>query len=95
MRQRYIQDPDTLKLIPAEEYYAKATSGPLIMGDIQPYMSVTGEYIGGRRQHREFLKRNNFTEVGNEKITPKPMPRVPGLKDEVVRSYQTLKARKR
>ena len=27
--------------------------------------------IGGRRQHREFLKRNHYVEVGNEPIRPK------------------------
>jgi len=40
---------------------------PMAIGDLQPYISATGEYIGGRRQHREYLKDNNLVEVGNEK----------------------------
>ena len=42
-----------------------------IMPDIEPYKAVAGDmagqYITSRSQHREFLRRNNFTEVGNEK----------------------------
>ena len=42
-------------------------SAPMIIADIQPYRAVavdkkTGElpYITSRRQHQEFLKRNNY-----------------------------------
>lgn len=42
--------------------------------DIAPYQAVAGdragEYITSRREHREFLKRNRFVEVGNEPIRP-------------------------
>jgi putative FmdB family regulatory protein len=42
--------------------------------DIAPYRAVAGdragEYITSRREHREFLKRNRFTEVGNEPVRP-------------------------
>lgn len=47
-----------------------------VMSDIEPYRSVAtdrdGEraVIGGRRQHREFLSRNGYTEVGNEFVSP-------------------------
>ena len=27
--------------------------------------------IGGRRQHREFLQRNGYVEVGNERLPPR------------------------
>jgi len=68
MRKRYIQDPVTLKLIPAEEYEGPRVTGPMIMGDIQPYKSMaTGEMIMGRRQHREHLKQHRLIEIGNEK----------------------------
>lgn len=68
MRKRYIQDPVTLKLIPAEEYECKRPAGPMVMGDIQPYKSMaTGEMIMGRRQHREHLKQHRLIEIGNEK----------------------------
>lgn len=45
----------------------------MVQADIQPYMSAavdkeTGRKIGiqSRKQHREFLKRNDYVEVGNE-----------------------------
>lgn len=55
-----------------------------IMGDIEPYQAVavdvaTGKppIITSRAQHREFLKRNGYEEVGNEKPKPRrddPIP---------------------
>lgn len=42
--------------------------------DIQPYRAVAGDRAGqmitSRKEHKEFLKRNRFTEVGNEPIKP-------------------------
>ena len=55
-----------------------AQSGARIVRDIEPYRSValdcaTGQraVIGGRAQHREFLRRNNYVEVGNEDVAPR------------------------
>lgn len=68
-RQRYIQHPETLELIPAEEYVRPSSDAPMILGDLQPYKSmITGEMINGRRQHREHLRQHGCIEVGNEKI---------------------------
>lgn len=42
-----------------------------VWSDLEPYKAVGGDMAGkmitGRRQHREFLQRNNVTEVGTEK----------------------------
>jgi len=43
---------------------------PYIMGDIEPYETVgpePGTMITSRSHHREYLRRNNLIEVGNEK----------------------------
>lgn len=52
-------------------------AGPQIMSDIAPYRTAatdvaTGQraVIGGRRQHREFLRRNGYVEVGNDYVPP-------------------------
>lgn len=45
-----------------------------IISDIEPYRAAASDVacdgkrpvIGGRRQHREFLRRNGYVEVGNE-----------------------------
>lgn len=54
-----------------------AVAGPQIMSDIGPYRTVatdvaTGQraVIGGRRQHREFLRRNGYVELGNDYVPP-------------------------
>jgi hypothetical protein len=64
-RQRYIQHNG--ELIPAEEFYSREYSAPMIIPDIQPYQSqATGEMITSRSQHREHLKRHGLIEIGNE-----------------------------
>ena len=52
---------------------------PAVHADIQPYQSMgvdvaTGNapVITSRSQHREYLRRNGYVEVGNEVPTPKP-----------------------
>lgn len=49
-------------------------SAPMVTPDIAPYRAVAGDKVGemitSRREHREFLKRNRFVEVGNEPIKP-------------------------
>lgn len=46
----------------------------MVSPDIAPYRAVAGDRMGqmitSRREHREFLKRNRFTEVGNEPVKP-------------------------
>ena len=70
---RYIQDPKTLELIPADQYQREVRStGPHIMPDLKDYKSVAWDkerggqvVVSGRKQHREFLRRNGYEEVGN------------------------------
>lgn len=46
-------------------------SAAYVTPDIPPYRAVAGDragkYITSRKEHREFLKRNSFTEIGNDK----------------------------
>lgn len=67
-RQRYIQDPHTHKLIPAEEWYGPSDpKAPFVMPDIQPYQSMqTGEMITSRSHHRAHLRQHGLVEIGNE-----------------------------
>lgn len=40
-----------------------------VISDIDAYKSIiTGETIGGRRQHRDHLRAHNCIEVGNERL---------------------------
>jgi hypothetical protein len=54
-----------------------AAAGPQIMSDIAPYRTAATDVatgrravIGGRRQHREFLRRNGYVELGNDYVPP-------------------------
>lgn len=76
---RYIYDKDLECLVeigngsnrPEPE---KRTKQKGIISDIQPYRAAASDVacngkrpvISGRRQHREFLRRNGYVEVGNE-----------------------------
>lgn len=75
-------------------------AGIQIIRDIDPYQAVAGDValggklpkIGGRRQHREFLKRNNYVEVGNEPIRPKKSDYGPEVTEREVRQvYERLR----
>jgi hypothetical protein len=53
------------KLVPKEE--ASREAGLSIMRDIEPYQNMKDfGWITSRSQHREFLRRHNFVEIGNE-----------------------------
>lgn len=89
MRTRYIQDPKTLKLVPADEYCRESPSGPMIIGDIQPYRSMaTGEMIMGRRQHREHLKKHRLVELGNDPIRRQERKPDPTIKRDIINAVQ-------
>lgn len=75
MRKRYRYDKETKQVIPLDEWLSKyeeeAEDSHHLTPVFVPYKPVTGDmegkWITSRRQHREFLKRNNLVEVGNEK----------------------------
>lgn len=78
----------------------RANAGPQIIRDIDPYQAVGGDIaqggklpkIGGRRQHREYLKRNGYIEVGNEPIRPKKPSYGPEVSEREVRQvYEKLR----
>lgn len=82
MRKRYIQHPETLELVPADEYEAPVKTHH-VMPDIQPYKSmIDGQMITSRSKHRGHLKANGCIEVGNETqyLKPKEIAPPEGLK---------------
>jgi hypothetical protein len=96
-RGHYLQDKETGKFIPADEWQAKYGANRRrqvswqVMPDISPYKSVIdGSEITSRSKHRTHLKDHGCIEVGNEKQTPKPMPTVPNLKQDIVESCKKL-----
>ena len=60
-----------------QHYSRKTVANTGIIKDLEPYKAVaidkaTGQKptIGGRRQHREFLRNNGYMEIGNEFVKP-------------------------
>jgi hypothetical protein len=86
-RGHWREDRVTKEMIPVDEWQKKygAVQTHTIIKDIDPYKNVYGEVIGGRKQHRDFLRGRNVVEVGNEKIT-KQYEEPPGLKDDLKRA---------
>lgn len=76
-----------------------SAGGPQIIKDIDPYQAVAGDValagklpkIGGRRQHREFLKRNSYIEVGNERRPQKADYGAEVTEREVRQTYERLR----
>ena len=65
-----------------------------IIKDIEPYKNVIDrKVIGGRRQHREFLREHGVVEAGNEpvKAQRRPMPdNKQGRAEALKRSWEQL-----
>lgn len=104
---RYIQvkTEDGYEFVRAEEYVPPERKAPYVIGDLQPYRPVAGDegrkffddpknarLIGGRRQHREFLRRNNLIEVGNE-MRPETVKKYHGKTEENYKRFNERKYR--
>lgn len=98
MRKRYIAVGGTW--VPAEEF-APTPETHHVMPDIQPYQAMavdcktgTAPMITSRAEHREFLKRNNLMEIGNEVMAHmdqrnrQQLPRDPKLKERLIEVAQ-------
>ena len=69
MKKTYVYSKETGTMVEKAKNYAER-QGPYILGDIEPYRAMGPEFgrlITSRSQHREYLRRYNLTEVGNEK----------------------------
>jgi len=77
-----------------QEMHNREADAHMIIPDIQPYKAVvTGEVINSRSQHREYLKRNDLVELGNEKGKPKPIPEVAGRREAIIEACRKHKVR--
>ena len=65
----FVFDKDKGVLVP-KTATREASVSARIMPDIKPYLAVGPEYgkeITSRSRHREYLRKHNLTEVGNER----------------------------
>ncbi len=70
---------------------SRAITAPHVIPDIQPYRSMaTGQYIEGRRQHRDHLKQHGLIEVGNETPKPRPPVELGGIKQDLAEAVHKV-----
>lgn len=86
-RFRYDKDMDCMvEVREGANYYEDKPKAPTVISDLAPYRAAGSDVacggrrpmIDGRRQHREFLSRNGYVEVGNERAPGRgdaPTPR--------------------
>jgi putative FmdB family regulatory protein len=73
----------------------RVIAAPRVIRDIEPYQAMgmdvaTGKapMITGRSEHREYLKRNGYVEVGNDR--PKSLPSPDPDRNEIARQVKTV-----
>jgi hypothetical protein len=78
MRETYVLRGGQLVAKRLVEPRTHRDQAPMIMRDIAPYRSIAVDVatgaralVGGRAQHRDFLRRNNYVEVGNAYVAPR------------------------
>lgn len=67
---KFVYDQETGKMTEVTDTVRPPRKGPYIIDDIEPYKAAGPEYgkmISSRSQHREYLRKHNLIEVGNEK----------------------------
>lgn len=73
--------------VPGPRRAAENPRGIQVIKDLEPYKNVIdGRVIGGRKQHRDFLKAHGCIEVGTEKhntVRPREEKRDPHLREQI------------
>lgn len=67
---KFVYDKETGKMVEISGAVRPSQKSAYIIGDIEPYKAVGPEYgkvITSRSRHREYLRKHNLVEVGNEK----------------------------
>lgn len=90
-RRTYVYDPDLDAMImirgPGTNHPDDVPSGVQIIRDIEPYRTAGSDIahdnkriiVGSRSEHRDFLRRNDYIEVGNSRGPNTELPvRRPG-----------------
>jgi hypothetical protein len=74
-----LREDGDFTVLHADQNVERIVEAPMVAPDIGPYQAVaidvaTGKppVINSRSAHRDFLKRNGYTEVGNERVGRAP-----------------------
>jgi hypothetical protein len=93
MRKRFVQIGLELQEVGADYVPEPRTTGPMVMGDIQPYKStIDGSIIPSRSVHRAHLRQHGCVEVGNERLPGRKYDIKPqGLRQDMLRAWDQLR----
>lgn len=65
-RRSWVQDPETGKLIPKEEWHGRRISGPYVVRDIDPFISpIDGSVITSRPQLDKHNREHGVTNTAD------------------------------
>lgn len=102
---RFVYDKDLGCTVPAEnrnyfqeEELRSEFPAPMIMGAFRAYRTVAGDEANGgkpvtihsRDEHKAFLRRNGYAEVGNEPIRQKPHVKPPSAREHIKKAINDL-----
>lgn len=84
-----------MTFVPAEEFQPPASAGPIVMTDTMDAIrsEADGKHYDSKSAYRRGLRAAGCVEVGNEPIhqaPPKQIPDVPGLRDEIRRTWSEM-----
>jgi hypothetical protein len=92
-RRRFVYDKATGNVVEIfSDQQMPVSKAPMIIGDIEPYRSIiTGEEIGGRRQHREHLRQHGCEELGNDHLPKRQMKPLPPVREDMQKAVEMVK----
>lgn len=96
-----LAEHDAARFLHCRKPMRQVPAAPQIIRDIQPYRTVAADVdgkqkmIGSRREHQEFLRRNDLIEVGNEMPKPKGQKLDLTTGADVKRAIEELKSKRK
>ena len=80
------------KVEPDEDFTPKAYRGQIIK-DAEPFIDpIEGKVIGGNRQKREFMRKHEVIDVGNERMETKKKE-LPPVAEDLKRAWSEVESR--
>jgi len=83
-----------------DQMMRQVVKAPQIVSDIKPYQAMgvdvaTGKapVIRSRREHQEYLRRNNYIEVGNEKPRSRKPVEIDDPRPDLARTIEQLRSK--
>lgn len=92
---KYYWSKQRHEFVPADEFVRPASEGPVVLNDTMDAIrsEADGRMYDSKSSYRRALRAAGCVEVGNEPIHeagPRPLPDVPGLRDDIRKTWRDL-----